>query len=94
MYSVLWDLQKYRVAFSKCVTVCIRDTEKAEANLRKKWKHTIACDVFNKFIEQIFCEADQHFILKPPAPEPGGSWPSSGRRGLSSEPETAWHGST
>lgn len=61
---------------------------------KKKGKYTRACGFFNKFIEQFFCEADQHFILKPPVPVPGGSWPSSGRRGLSSEPETAWHGST
>lgn len=32
--------------------------------------------------------------LTPPAPEPGGSSPSSGRHGLSSGPERAWHGST
>lgn len=30
----LWDLVKYRVAFSKCIQV--RDTENAGANLRKK----------------------------------------------------------
>lgn len=65
-----------------------------QMEIAREWKYTIACDFFNKFIEQIFCEAHQRLILKPPVPEPGGSWPSSGRRGLSSEPETSWHGST
>lgn len=94
MYSVLWELVKYRVAFSKCIIVYQGCRERRRQFKKKKGKCTAACDVFNKFIEQIFCEADQHLILKPPVPEPGGSWPSSGRRGLSSEPETAWHGST
>lgn len=93
MCSVLWDLVKYRVAFSKCITLYQGYSERRR-QFKEIQKHTIACDVFNKFIEQIFCEADQHLILKPPVPERGGSWPSSGRRGLSSEPETAWHGST
>lgn len=60
----------------------------------KRENTTTGSDIFNKFIEQIFCDADQHLILKPPVLEPGGSWPSSGRHGLSSEPETVWHGST
>lgn len=48
---------------------------------------------FNRFIRTNFW-ADKRLSLKPLVPEPGGSWPSSGRRGLSSGPERAWHGST